>query len=366
MRWPITPWAQTWIRAVVVPAGRRASAAWLGCAIVYAVTFGPTGLHARDVTGLALHHAGVLATLALTWILVFAPTARLLLRADAAAFLRSLPASRLLPIAITAAAIVILQLPWLALWAAGEGVLGLGVFSAITLVILALASWRPRASLAGWPVWRGSGRALRAIYLRALRRRAGDALVRGAGLSLLAGGAAGLFVRNNELVGADAATVGASVLAIALIPAHIGVSLVIAGVYRESSWLSASLGIAPATRTAALVFAFAIVHVGATLLGLAAALVLVETSPVAAIDTVFWLGGTALAIGAASALGAACIVIDGESSPSLASRTVAGSVVIGAGAIFCLGLFGVAGVAAFAASCGLAFALVSGRAKEPA
>lgn len=354
----MSSWARVWTRAVIVPAGRRASAAWLGCAIVGGVTFGPTGLQARDVTGLALHQPGVMATLAFTWILVFAPTARLILRAEAGTFLRSLPAPRWLPGAIGAAAIIGLQLPWLALWIAGARLVGLAVFGVTTLAILVLASWTPRRKPAGWPVWRGTGRALRAIHIRALRRRAGDALVRGAGLSLLAGAAGGLFVRNNGLVGTDAATVGASVIAIALIPAHVGVSLVIAGAHRETTWLAHSLGIRPGTRMIALVFAFAIVHLGATVLAVAAAVVVIETSPASiAAATAVWLGGTTFAIAVGTTLGAARVVLGVEASPALAGRTVAGSVVIGAGAVLCLGVLGVAGAAAFVATCGLALAI---------
>lgn len=345
-------WARVFARAVVVPAGRRASAAWVGCAIVAAVVFGPTGLKPRDLTGLALHHAGVLATLSLTWILVFAPTARLLVRADAAAFLRSLPAPRWLPVAIASAAIVALQLPWLALWIAGEGTRGIGVFAASTVAIVALAAWRPRARRTGGPAWHTAGGALLGVYLRALARRAGDALVRGAGLSLLAGGAAGLFVRNNALLGAEAASVGASVIAVASVPAHVGVALVLATAHRETGWLAASLGISSARRTLALVLAFAIVHLGSAFLAVGAALALIGSS-----DAALWLGGTALAIAAASAIGAARIVLGAEASPSLAGRTVAGAIVLAAVAVLALSLLGVAGAGAFAASCVLALAL---------
>lgn len=346
-------WARVFTRAVVVPAGRRASAAWLGCAIVAAVVFGPTGLQPRDLTGLALHQVGVLATLGLTWILVFAPTARLLVRADAAAYLRSLPAPRWLPIGIVSVALVALQLPWLALWLTGEGVRGLLVFALSTLPILAIAAWRPRAWRVRAPRWRTAGGALLAIYLRALRRRAGDALVRGAGLSLLAGGAAGLFVRNNELVEAEAATVGASVIAVVSVPALVGVALVLATAHRESGWLAASLGISSARRTVSLASAFALVHVGSAMLALVAAFAVIEPS----LATAGWLGLTALGVAIATALGAARVVLGAEASPSLAGRTVVGSIVLGAAAVLALSLLGVAGTGALAATCGLLLAI---------
>ena len=113
-------WLEVWTRAVVVPAGRRAAAAWVGCGIVGAVLFGPTGIHPRDVTALARHHAGVAAVLAVTWVLVFVPTARVLVRGEGAAYLRALPGPVGAARALAAVALVGLQLPWLALWVIGE------------------------------------------------------------------------------------------------------------------------------------------------------------------------------------------------------------------------------------------------------
>jgi hypothetical protein len=168
-----TQWLDVWARAVIVPAWRRAGAVWVGCAIVAAVIFGPNGMQPEDLTLLALANPGVGAVLALTWLLVFAPTARLLVRGDGASFLRSLPHPAFAPAVLVGAALVALQLPWLVLWVAGEGVLGLAVVGVVTLALVALASWRPPRMLAGWPGWRDDNTALRAIHLRALRRRAG-------------------------------------------------------------------------------------------------------------------------------------------------------------------------------------------------
>jgi hypothetical protein len=84
-------WLGVWTRVVVVPAWRRALAAWLGLAIVAAVVFGPTAMHPSDLTGLALHDPGVGLALGVTWLLVFVPTARVIVRAAPAAYLGSLP-----------------------------------------------------------------------------------------------------------------------------------------------------------------------------------------------------------------------------------------------------------------------------------
>src|SRR3954470_19068291 len=109
-------WMDVWIRAVVVAAFRRAVAVWIGTGIVAAGVFGPTAMHPRDLTDLALHEPVVGGILALTWMLVFLPAARVLVRGETAAYLRSLPGPTIAPLALGAAALIALQLPWLALW----------------------------------------------------------------------------------------------------------------------------------------------------------------------------------------------------------------------------------------------------------
>lgn len=342
-------WLDVWTRAVIVPAWRRAAAVWVGVAIGAAVVFGPTGMKPEDLTWLALHNPGVGAVLAVTWLLVFVPTARLLVRGDAAAYLNTLPGPTLAPIALTAAALIVLQLPWLALWVLGEGLLGLGVVGGVTLAILGLARWRPPVMRAKWPGWSRDGAALRSIHLRAIRRRAGDALVRGIGLSIVAGTAAGLVVRNNQLFGPAAAAVGCSVIAIALVPAEVGVLLVILTTHRSTAWLAASLGTTRATRIAAVVYAIVAIQVAATAIAITTAIIVADP----ALETVAWLAATSLGVALGSAVGCARVLITSEDSPTIAARTVVGSIAVAALAVVCLGLFGEFGVAAFAATCAL-------------
>ncbi|MCW5800861.1 MAG: hypothetical protein KIT31_00500, partial [Deltaproteobacteria bacterium] len=160
-------WLAAWNRAVVGAALRRAIAVWVGTGIVGGVLFGPTAMHPRDLTGLALHQPAVGAVLAVTWLLVFLPAARVIVRGDAAAYLRSLPHPEVAPLALGAAALIALQLPWLALWAIGEGPLGLAIVGAETLVIAVVARWRPPRPAVRPPGWRTPGGALRSIHLRA-------------------------------------------------------------------------------------------------------------------------------------------------------------------------------------------------------
>jgi hypothetical protein len=256
-----------WVRAVIGPALRRALAVWLGAGIVAAVIFGPTGMRPSDLTTLALHDLGAGAVIAATWLLLFVPTARIVVRADAAIYLRSLPHGPTWPLA--AVAVVLLQLPWLALWLAGEGARGLLAVGALTVPAVLLAAWRPRKARVRAPAWRGGATALAAVYARGLVRRGGDALVRGVGLALLAGLAGGLLVRNNAVTGAHAGVLATSVIAIVLVPATAGALLPLAQAHRDAAPLAASLGIATRGPLAATV---ACVYAGAALIASAVAL----------------------------------------------------------------------------------------------
>ncbi|HEY6035378.1 MAG TPA: hypothetical protein VIV58_13990, partial [Kofleriaceae bacterium] len=132
-------WLDVWIRAVIAPAARRALPVWIGAGITAAVIFGGTGMHPHDLTQLALHAPLVAGGLAVMWMLLFVPTARLLVRDDATRYLRSLPFAPWPPRALAVAAIVVLQLPWMALWLLGEHVLGLALAVAWTPVIAVVA-----------------------------------------------------------------------------------------------------------------------------------------------------------------------------------------------------------------------------------
>jgi hypothetical protein len=290
-----------------------------------------------------------------TWLLVYVPTARLILRADAAAYLRTLPGPRFAPLLIGGGAFIVGQAPWLALWVIGEGLGGLVVVGLESLAILALASWRPPAVHAGWPAWKHAGQALRAVHLRALRRRAGDALVRGAGLSVLAGAAAGLFVRNNGLAGPDAAAIGASVIAVVLVPAYAGVLLVVLGAHRQTAWLADTLGISPGTRVAALVAAIAVVQLTGAAIALGAAALVAEPDG----PTLAWLAAVTLAVALGSSLGCARALLGGQESETVAARAVVGAIAVAAAAVLCLGLFGAAAGAVAYGAAGLLAAMTA-------
>jgi hypothetical protein len=333
-------WITAWTRAVVVPASRRADGASLGAAIIAAVVFGPTAMRPSDLTGLALGNPAVGAVLAATWLLIFVPTARMIVRPPVG-YLYSLPGDPRAARAVAAGALVLLQLPWVLLWLAGEGARGALVVLATTALAAGIARLPAPHLRATTPAWRRPATALAAIHLRALARRAGDALVRGAGLALLAGAAAGLLVRNNQLTGARAGTLAAAVIAVAAVPAQLGTALVTLGAHRETAWLAAATGISRAARLAALTCALAAVHLAAAALAAAAAMAVAGPTP--------WLPALALATALGTALGQARVLLAAEASPTAPTRIVIGAIVVAAVAVICLATLGAVGVLALLA-----------------
>lgn len=326
---------------MIGPANRRVSSVWIGAGVGGGVVFGPTGMHPRDLAEIAWHVPAVGVALAGMWLLLYTPTARLLVRQDAAMYLRSLPAPRWQPIVLGALAFVALQLPWLALWTIGAGWRGLGFVLVLSLPIALVARWRPRPRRAGWPRWTSSRAALRGIYVRALRRRATDALVRGIGLAVLAGLAAGLVVRNNALGGADGAVLGTCVIAVVLVPGWAGALLPLVDAHRASAWLAASLGASALARTAVLALSVTGVYVLGTLVAVAATAAFLDAR------TIGYLAAVALVTSVGIALVATRALVRAEHDErGAASRVVVGAIVGSALAVICLGVLDATGAGA--------------------
>ncbi len=330
-----------WRRAVIVPAMRRVGPAWVGCAIVASQLFGGDAMHPRDLTGLALAHAGTGLALAATWLLIFVPTARVLVRQDGARYLRALPAPRWSPTVLAALALVGLQLPWVLLWGFGDGARGGAIVLGGTAAIAAVAAWRAPAGQPRVPAWRGALGALVGVHARALRRRAGDALVRGAGLAALAGAAAGLFVRNNELgdTGAAAATMGAAVIAVMLVPAVVAPLLALLEAHRAMAWLAASLGVGAGVRDLALATVVAAVQLAGTTIAVTTCALVGALS----LTSVGWLAPTALVIALGTSLAGTRVLLHRGEAPRVALRATVGAVAVAAAAVLCLGVLGVPG-----------------------
>lgn len=270
----MTTWLTVWTRAVVAPAYRRAGALWAGSAIVAAVIFGPTGMQPHDLTGLALHVPGAAAVLAATWLLLYLPIARLLVRAEGAMFLRSLPGRPSAAFALTACALVGLQLPWLLLWILGEHARGLAIVVGFTLVITSVAALRVRPRKHDAPRWSSNLGALVGVYRRALTRRASDALLRGAGLAILAGLVGGLMIRNNGATGDSAATLATAAIAVVLVPGWCAALIPLVEAQRASLWLASSLGMSTERRIVALAIVVAAVYVAAMVIALGAVMLI--------------------------------------------------------------------------------------------
>ncbi|MDX2091193.1 MAG: hypothetical protein SFX73_25260 [Kofleriaceae bacterium] len=329
-------WLGVWTRAVVVAAARRAGGTWVGAGVIAAVVFGPTGMHPRDVTSIAWHEPLFAAVLCLTWVLVFLPTARVLVRGDTARFLTSLPAPRITPRLVGALALLLLQLPWFTLWIVGEGARGAAVATTTTVADIALARIRASAPRTAWPDWPTSLAALRAINVRSIRRRASDAVIRGIGLAILGGLFSGLFIRNNQLADAAAASLGAAIIAIALVPAQVGPLLAILDAHRQAGWLASSLGISPVGRLLALVQAIALVYLTATCLAVSASTILIGAHA----STILWLASISLLVALGAALAMARVLTGSEHHPFASSRTVVGAIAVAALAGLLVGIFG--------------------------
>jgi hypothetical protein len=303
-------------------------------------------MHPRDFVDLALHEPAIGAVVALTWLLVFAPIARAVIRPDGASYLRALPHARGAIIALAAGALVGLQLPWLALWLAGGGARGLVVVAAVTAAALALAAIPTRPPRAGWPRWASAGRALVGVHARALARRGGAVIVRGAGLAVLAGLVGGLFARNNRLVGADAGVLATCVVTIVLVSARPAGLLVLLDAHRASAWLAASTGASARARIVALAAVVVAVDLGYAAIACAAATI--------AFGTGAWLWAIALPTGAAGGVATVRVLARAEQSNERAVRVVTGAIVVAAGVVAWLATLGVVGVVGIGATALLA------------
>jgi hypothetical protein len=305
-------------------------------------------MHPHDLTQLTLHAPGVAIALGVTWLLLYVPVARLLVRDDATRFLRSLPHRSPAPIVVLA--LVVFQLPWLALWLVGEHLLGLVLATAFTPIIAFVALWRPRPPHAANVRWASATAGLRQVYTRALLRRAGDALIRAAGLGLLAGGAAGLFVRNNQLEPEAAGVLATAVIAVVLVPGWVAALLPLVEAHRASAWLATSLGISDNARLAVLGWTIWKLYVAATVLALVPAAILLGDA-----TTILAVAGVALATATALAVLVTRFVVWAERSVVVAARVVIGALVASALAVILLGWLGAPGVAALAALAALAW-----------
>jgi type II secretory pathway component PulM len=330
---------RVWIRAVLAPADRRAAPVWVGTGIVGGTVFGGTGMQPRDLTQLAMVSPVVGLVLVATWTLLFLPVARVIVRRDAAVYLRSLPSPRWPAFAIGALAMMALQLPWLLLWLVGAGAIGALVVALTTGLVVGLALVRGRPPRVGALRWRGPLSALFGVYARAVRRRGSDALIRGIGFAVFAGLTAGLFARNNQLAPREASVLATAVIAVVLTPGWSGILLPLAEAHRDSAWLAATQGISESARVAVLAAVSVAIYVASSAIAAAAAIALVP-------DAASWIVPVALGACIGTGLAVTRGLVRAQRSAAMAARAVIGVIVGSAIAVVALGALGASGVLA--------------------
>lgn len=114
-------------RAVMATSGREAlRRAWppaLAVCVVASVAFGPNGLTAGDVMGLARHHATVRAGMWCVWMALTLPAARALLRDPSLSLVRAQPVSHTRLVTVLSTLLAVGDAPWVAFRARGGGAL---------------------------------------------------------------------------------------------------------------------------------------------------------------------------------------------------------------------------------------------------
>jgi hypothetical protein len=276
---------------------------YFGLGIACAVLFGPNALEAKSVTR-SMSSSPVLALgLFGAWILLGLPIARAALDIPPTFFLRALPVPRWQFLAITGAHLAVVELPWIALFARGEGLAGalFGATSAAgahclliaretgavalasaTAVLLAIAAPLPMPArfalaavsaipslAAAWrraperasrrtkikiriPLPRRATAALALSYLIAIRRGDPAVFARAVLFTALGGAATPLIARGYDITSAQ----GLSALSLGIAAGFVAVSVSgIAGAVlraeRRSRWLLDAMGIGGGSRAGA-------------------------------------------------------------------------------------------------------------------
>lgn len=333
-------WVRAWLRAVSLPAWRRAAAVWAALAIIAGIVMGPTGLMPRDVVELLTREPGAAALIAGLWLALLHPVARILVRAEAALFLRSLPAPPSAP-ALPILSLLGMQLPPPLLFAAG-GRPGLGAATwlgltttSFALAHLALPRRAPRPLR-----WRGPLHGLSAILTS--RLFADEALLRAVAFAGIAGAGAGLMIRNNQLLGGAASTLGLGTLIVLGTPAWAAVTQPLATAHRRLWPLCATTGVSSAAWIGALAAVLAAVMMAlfATASLIAGAIAGLSAEDLARISA----GGAIL--GATTGAAAVRVAEWATRTRQVAERVLTGSLLTAATLALMLGLFGEAALIA--------------------
>jgi hypothetical protein len=350
-------------------AASRATPLYLGLLLVAGTIFGGNGMAARELTLLADHQAvGRLVLLAL-WLVPTLPVARALLVSPSARFVRVYPVSWITAAVLLAAGLALVEGPWIALWLAGDGLIGglaagIAAMTGHALLIGRPRRWYEVVAALGWlgglaigtrswglfgvaalalglrrswigvhePRYRGeeamavprqSALALAVCYLAVLLRRERPLLWRWALAVLLGMGIATLAIRNNQVTEPDhVLAVSLAVMSPTLVFGALGVGGAVMRVERHARWL---LEVSATSRPVRLLGA------ALALAGCGAAAGLIHGS-VVALSTTTRLRVVLSSVGAGALLSAACALVarwTSRSGEEEGRRALRASVVLG-------------------------------------
>ncbi len=314
-------WARAWGRTTMPPAVAALVPSLLGLMLLGAVLFGGTGIDPGALVQAARGDLRALAGLTLGWLLLVGPAVLTMRRAPGLPLLKSLPRGRGVDGACTMGGLVVLHLPWMALWwhGAGPGVAGLAL-AAIAALSLAIAALPERRLPRGTPGWRGPLRALVGTSLRGLTRHGVGALARALALALAGGLLIGAMWRH--AVDEDAVRGALAVAALTVGLTLAGPSGVVAQAAQRAPWLPASLGLTPGQQIGAA--AIVLGGLGAALGAIAASLAwLVAPPPDVLAAIAVPVLGAALGIAAAAAL-----LVDGAQRTVTLALAIIGAILL--------------------------------------
>ncbi len=136
-------------------AARRALPTYLGLFVVAVILFAGNGVRSSDVVALAMASPPTRVGLLAAWLLLALPAARALFADPSVFLIRSWPIPRAQLLAVTAAMLILVELPWLLLWSKGGGALDGVAATALAMAGHGLLLARPRgaAELAAALLW---------------------------------------------------------------------------------------------------------------------------------------------------------------------------------------------------------------------
>ncbi len=136
-------------------AARRALPTYLGLFVVAVILFAGNGVRSSDVVALAMASPPPRGGLLAAWGVLALPAARALFADPSVFLIRSWPIPRAQLLAVTAAMLILVELPWLLLWFKGGGALD-GVAATVLAIAghgLLLARPRGAAEIAAALLW---------------------------------------------------------------------------------------------------------------------------------------------------------------------------------------------------------------------